>query len=113
MNTNFEKILNTKHLVLSMLWRLLLTVVLIWIIRFVMDFPAMYQAETNRDELKKEHLIIRGYIYGVNNKYRTFYYSFVIAGKEYKGESSYYGWVSKHGGFPDDGDSVLVCYKKK
>ena len=40
------------------------------------------------------------------------YYSYVINGIKYKDDSEYGVWKKKNGRVPEEGDSVLVCYKK-
>ena len=78
------------------------------------DFPDMYQIEANRYELKKGYSLVKGVVYDVNTlkKVRKMYYSYVINGIKYKDDSKYGVWEKKYGRAPEEGDSVLVCYKK-
>lgn len=78
------------------------------------DFLDMYQIEANRYELKKGYSLVKGVVYDVNTlrKVRKMYYSYVINGIKYKDDSEYGVWKKKNGRVPEEGDSVLVCYKK-
>lgn len=79
---------------------------------FVIYFPSWYQEEADREELKKEHLIVKGVVSDINSKYNEMTYIFMVNGKEYDGISGYSEWSEKYGRIPIVGDSVSVCYKK-
>ena len=102
------------HLWLSGLWRFGLCLVIGLVSVTLMDFLDMYQIEANRYELKKGYSLVKGVVYDVNTlrKVRKMYYSYVINGIKYKDDSEYGVWEKKYGRAPEEGDSVLVCYKK-
>lgn len=105
---NFEFYANI-HLWLSCLWRLALVTVII----FLDDLHSSYQEEFNRGELQNGCSLVKGEVYHVNTvKYHYMNYSFVINGKKYDGVSRYGLWEKKNGRLPNEGDSVLICYKK-
>ena len=92
---------------------LLLSLPLVAFFILLEDLHSFYQEEFNRGELQKGCSLVKGEVYHVNTgKYHYMNYSFVINGKKYNGVSRYGLWEKKHGRLPDEGDSVLICYKK-
>lgn len=99
---------------LGRLLGLVLGIVIGFVFVTLRDFLDMYQIEANRYELKKGYSLVKGVVYDVNTlrKVRKMYYSYVINGIKYKDDSEYGVWKKKNGRVPEEGDSVLVCYKK-
>lgn len=114
MRKRYIEFFDNLPLWLGRLLGLVLGIVIGFVSVTLRDFLDMYQIEANRYELKKGYSLVKGVVYDVNTlrKVRKMYYSYVINGIKYKDDSEYGVWKKKNGRVPEEGDSVLVCYKK-
>ena len=114
MRKRYIEFFDNLPLWLGRLLGLVLGIVIGFVSVTLRDFLDMYQIEANRYELKKGYSLVKGGVYDVNTlrKVRKMYYSYVINGIKYKDDSEYGVWKKKNGRVPEEGDSVLVCYKK-